>query len=740
MSPHPAALTPARFSARRVFVSACKWVVVVVLFYTAIELLFGRTYRIGPGDLISGLALGSLYGILGVAIILIYRSVKIINLAAGAIGAIPAIFALLLVIQHHVNFLLVLPIALIGGPLFGALTDIVVMRRFARSPRLIATVITIGVAQTLAVPAYFIPIWLGQNATNVGAIIPTPWQNLAWNNGIGQPILTGNEIAAFVAVIALTGGLAAYLRYTRIGIALRASSENRDRAHLLGIPVKRVTTMAWVLAGLLSATAIFFQAPLTGAPSDATLGYDTLLYGLAAAIVARMQSFGVALVAGMGIGVVITSSVIFSGDDSIASGIMLVTILASLLLQRKQMGRGFDSGESNWQTVEHYRPIPVALRKLKEVVIVRQGAAVLAIAVVVALPFALGAGNTPYLILLPLYGIVGVSLVILTGWAGQISLGQFGLVGVAAGVAGGLAANHNIDFFADLAVGIVVGAIAAVIVGLPALRIQGLYLAATTLAFSYAVQNYVLNQHYWIGEHILPSGLSSHLFRPVLYGVINLNSDRAFYFVCLVFLGLSMAAAHSFRRNRSGRILIAVRDNQRAASAYGVNAARSRLAAFAVSGGIAGLAGALFAYAQRGVIPGSYSVQASILVFLAAAVAGVSSLSWTVAGVMTLELSVAFGSRIYDLTGSTNLESVLPLALTGPLLLINMYFYPGGSAQNGFATRDKWLRRLAIRRNIDVPSFLDDPRDEDAERSVIVDAGGSRSKTFVPVDKVTTGQ
>ncbi|HET6874099.1 MAG TPA: branched-chain amino acid ABC transporter permease, partial [Acidimicrobiales bacterium] len=242
-------------------------------------------------------------------------------------------------------------------------------------------------------------------------------------------------------------------------------------------------------------------------------------------------------------------------------------------------------------------------------------------------------------------------------------------------------------------------------------------------AFSYAVQDFVLNKHYFIGRLIMPSGDSSHLYRPLLYGAIDLSKDRAFYYVCLVFLALTMAAALSFRRNRSGRVLIAARDNQRAAPAYAINLARTRLAAFAVSGGIAGVAGVLFAYAQRDVVPGSYSVEASILVFLAAAIAGVSSVWWSVFGVMALEASVAFGPRLYDLTHSQTLESVLPLLLTGPLLLINQYFYPGGSAQSGYDRRDQWLRKLAGKHGIIVPSLVADVRvDQEAERDVIVEA------------------
>ena len=674
-------------------------------------------------NLDQGIALGALYGIIGVGIILIYRTARLINFAAGAIGAVPAILALLLDLQDHVSYLLVAPIVLVGGPLFGAGVEMLVMRRYSRSPRLIATVITIGVAQSLAILGFFIPIWLGQKANNVQSLVPTPWDNFIIHNHRGQPALDGNQIAAILSVLVLTAGLGAFFRYTRLGIALRASAENADRASLLGIPVKRVATAAWALAGLLSGVAIFVQAPLTGTPSDATLGFDTLLYGLAAAVIARMQSFTVALFSGIAIGVIITSSIVHSGDDSVSSSIMLLLILGALLAQRRQLARALDAGEGTWQTVKQFRPIPVELRSLPEVVRARATMFVVAVGLMVALPYIAGANNISYLILLPLYGIVAVSMVVLTGWAGQISLGQFGLVGVAAGVSGGLVANHNIDFFAALALGVVTGVVAAVVIGLPAVRIQGLYLAVTTLAFSYAVQNFVLNKHYFIGKHIMPSGDSSHLYRPVLYGVIDLTDDRSFYYVCLIFLALTMAAALAFRRNRSGRILIAARDNQRAAPAYAINLARTRLAAFAVSGGIAGVAGVLFAYAQRDVVPGSYSVEASILVFLAAAIAGVSSVSWSVFGVMALEASVAFGPRLYDLTHSQTLESILPLLLTGPLLLINQYFYPGGSAQSGFDRRDQWLRKLAAKHAIVVPSLVADVRvEQEGEPDVIVEA------------------
>ncbi|HEV2368388.1 MAG TPA: ABC transporter permease [Acidimicrobiales bacterium] len=684
-----------------------------LVFIVIIEWWFGTS----PADLINGISLGALYGIIAVAVILIYRTARIINFAAGAIGAVPAIVGLLLDVSKHVSYLYCLPVAAVGGVLAGVLTDLLVMRRFAKVPRLIATVITTGVAYSWAVPAFFLPIWFGQKNAAEVSLVPTPWQKWVIHNGRGQPLLKGDEVAALIVVIALTAALGAFLKYTRMGIALRAQAENADRASLLGIPVKRVATVAWGIAGLLSAMAIFFSAPLIGVPSDATLGFQTLLYALAAAVVARMDRLGLALGAGIGVGVLIFSTIATTGDNSTAEGLMVVVIILALLFQRRGFARALDAGEGTWQTVKMFRPVPTELRNLPQVAAGRGIILGLWAAVMIALPFVIGASNLPYLLLLPLYGIVAVSLVILTGWAGQISLGQFGLVGLAAEVAGGLVANHNIDFFLAIAIGIGVGAVAAVVIGLPAVRIQGLYLAVTTLAFGFAVQFYLMNSHYWFGRHLMPSGLAAHVTLPNIYGRIRLSDqlgapNKTFYFVCLVVLALCMVAALSFRRLRGGRVLIAVRDNQRAATAYTINLARTRLAAFAISGGICGVAGVLFVYAQRNVVPGTFDYfYGSLAVFLATAIAGMSSLGFAVLGAMTLEASVAFGPRLYDLLGPT-WSAVLPLLLVGPVLILSLYQFPGGTAEWAYGIRDNWLRRLASRNNILVPSLVADRRVE----------------------------
>jgi branched-chain amino acid transport system permease protein len=317
----------------------------------------------------------------------------------------------------------------------------------------------------------------------------------------------------------------------------------------------------------------------------------------------------------------------------------------------------------------------------------------------------------PKLTQIPLDGIVAVSLVILVGWAGQISLGQFGLVGISAGVIGGLVANHNIDFFAAIMLAALLGAATSLLIGLPALRTQGLYLAVATLAFAAAVEGYILRPDF-LGKHFLPED-GNRVTPPVLWERIDINTNHRFYFVSVIFLGLSMLAARSFRKNRSGRVLIAVRDNQRAAPAYAINLARNKLAAFAISGSLAAIAGALIAYQLGSIDFGSYGMVASVKIFIYTVVGGLTSIGGAVAGAAIFGLLNLFGD---------DLLSGLSFLSTGVGVLVVLLFLPGGLAELFFRWRDTFLRWVADRHDLLVPSLVADKLlldDKKAEDSVI---------------------
>jgi ABC-type branched-subunit amino acid transport system ATPase component/ABC-type branched-subunit amino acid transport system permease subunit len=699
----------------------------VVLVELAAQFAFGRVdvgfAEIGLGQLVIprevfllGAILGTLYGLIGMGLILVYRANRVINFAQAQLGAVPAVFALLLVAFEGWNYFVVLVIAVVGAILLGAGVERTVVRRFAAAPRLILTVATIGIGFLLLFGEFIVKqVVSGDLIGTVTTEFPTPWDSVRFR--LGTAIVTGDHFFTVFVVAGCVLGLTAFFRYTDIGIAVRASAENADRASLVGIPVQRVSTVVWVIAAVLSSLGVFLRAPILGVPLTGFTGPTVLLFGLATAVMARMDSFGRCLAAGMFIGIVDRAAAFGTGSASLANAAMLVVILGALLVQRGTLSRAMESGQSSWQAVKEFRPVPLELRDLPEIRRARLAMKVVVGALVLFAPMLVGRFQTGLLTQMVVYAMVGVSLVILTGWSGQISLGQWAISGIGGAVGGGLAANHNLDFFLIVALAGLAGAVAALLVGLPALRVQGLFLAVTTLAFASTVENFVLRDTYF--GWLLPEE-SSFVELPALYGAFDLSTDTTFgpislhgpskvYFVTLVFLGLAMLVAQSVRRSRSGRLFVGARDNGRVLQAFGIHLARTRLAAFSLSGFIAGVAGALFVYQQSSVDAASFRAEESILIFSMTVIGGISSLPGAVLGAV-------FVKGVPLLPVLRDIENV-ELLSSGLGLLVVLVILPGGLAEGCYRIRDAYLRRVARRRDIHVPSLVADSLVLDDEAS-----------------------
>ena len=649
------------------------------------------------GVLVFGMIVGLLYAMVAFGFILIYRANRIINFAQAEMGAVPAVMAVLLIKVHHVPYLVALVIAVGSGIVAGAVVEFVVIRRFFRAPRLVLSVATIGLAEIFALLQFYLPKWLGGRFLVSPTPPKTPFSGLHMT--IAPVRFDANSLVIVFAAVLVVAGLTLFFRFTDVGIAVRASAENADRASLLGISVKRLSTYVWVIASVLSTLGVFLRIPIIGIPVGADIGPFVLLYALSAAVIARMESFSVALVAGICIGIIEQSLYYFSRDPSIASALMLPILLVTMLLQRRRQSRGQDTGLATWSLGREFRPIPPELRNVVEVAWVRALVAVGVLALAVGLPYLVGLEQQILLSTIVAYGMVAVSLVILMGWAGQISLGQWGFSGIGALVAGGLAAHLHTDFFLTLAAAGVAGAVVAVLIGLPALRIQGLYLAVTTLAFAIAVQVYLLSPNYFAG--LLPNNAQS-IYRPLLYGRYSLNGPRAYYYFCLVMLGLALLSARAVRRSRAGRVMIAARDNERGAQSYGVNIAAARIAAFAISGFWAAMAGALFTYGQKVVETASFDFGISELLLIVVVIGGLTSLPGAMLG------TAYIGALMY---GGFSPQIQQFASAVGVLILL--WLFPGGIAQIAYDwVRDPLLRAIAARRRIVVPSLVADPRVE----------------------------
>jgi branched-chain amino acid transport system permease protein len=689
-------------------------------FVTIGLLEIGRAEKAIPPEVIAnGMVLGSLYSLVAMGLILVYRGNRIINFAQAQLGAVPAVIALLLIAKRGVPYMAVLPIVIIGAAVLGAATEVVLVRRFAQAPRLIVTVVTIGVSIVLVVMEYFAKLAVGGDLIDTLAFdYNSPVSNFTYRWGVQT--FKGDHLMT-VVIVAIAVAMSAFFKFTDMGIAVRASAENGERASLLGIPVKRVSTIVWALAAVLSSIGIFLRGPLVGINLTGNTGLGVLLFGLAIAVMARMESMPLAFGSGLLIGA-INEGVIFSTNRAaLTNAVMFAVIIAALLIQRGALSRAMELGASSWQTVREYRPVPSELRHLREVVMARRGLTFVVAALALSAPWIFGDNKTPQATLIIIYAIVGVSLVVLTGWTGQISLGQYAISGVASGVSGMLAATHGWDFFAVMFTGGMVGALVAVLVGLPALRIQGLFLAVATLGFAFAVQGFILKREFF--PWLLPEQ-GAFVARPQLYGSIDLTgdselfgitvpADAKFYWLCLVFLGLAVVLAKSLRKNRSGRILIGARDNGRLVQAFGVNLAATRLAAFAASGFIAGLAGALIAYQNEGFEPGGFTPEKSLTLFIMAVIGGVGSIPGAILGAV-------YVVGLPLLPGLSEVE-LIDLLTSGVGLLFLLMFMPGGLIEGVYRIRDNLLRRVAAKHGIHVPSLVADSLVTEEEEGMLLD-------------------
>jgi branched-chain amino acid transport system permease protein len=331
---------------------------------------------------------------------------------------------------------------------------------------------------------------------------------------------------------------------------------------------------------------------------------------------------------------------------------------------------------SQWALATGVRDLPTALRRLRPVQAGSWTGSVVVVAFLATLPVWLGPGSLLEVSTLLVLGIVGCSIVVLTGWAGQVSLGQMGFAAVGA-VAGAVAL---IDWRWDLSLALLfagaAGALVAFVVGLPTLRLEGVFVAVTTLAFGLAASGYFLDraEFSWIPSGNLPT--------PRIFGVA-IVSQGAVFATCLVVGIVVVLAMRGLRHSRFGRVLRALSTNEKAAAGYGVEADRAKLSAFAVSGFIAGLAGCLLVVVNQQYVESSFTESISLAVFTATAVGGLGSVLGAVVGAALVEGSAVFLPPSWQL---------FPSAFGVVIVLLA---FPGGVASLIFQARDRLLTMVA---------------------------------------------
>ena len=504
---------------------------------------------------------------------------------------------------------------------------------------------------------------------------------------------------------------------------MRSAADNPDAAQLAGISIRAVSTQVWFIAGVLAGVSTLLIGPvqsLDAAGIGSGLGPELLLFALTAAMFGRMQSFPRALWGGLVVGIVnrfvlTNKDKGFMGDWEIGLGANLLAILIILLLLMLFVGRTAAASDEAWvltprlrsaheDLVKHpaYRGMSIA------------GMALLGLAIV-SLPWFV---DTPSR-LISFAGvittmIVVLSAVVLTGWAGQLSLGQFAFAAIGAYMTAYYAVELN--YFLALFLGVLWGVGAAIVIGLPALRLRGLYLGVATLAFALVVSRWMLG----IGRlNNNPVG-GAKVDVPVIFGRYELRTDKqAYYYLCVAALAVVVLILWRLRRSGVGRTLIAVRDNELTAAAYTISPTKAKLTAFAVSGGVGALAGGLMVPGDGSVFPIEFPIDESLAIMSIAVVGGISSLTGAILGTVVLVgIPTVFES-----------SSQVRLFSSGLGMLIVLMYFPGGLISLVHNGRDAFLTWMANRSGWTPPargqqgavSSLSD-RDRDREKDTGVPA------------------
>ncbi len=423
------------------------------------------SWHIPLGIYIDGAIQGLLLGLIALGFVIVYRANRIVNFAAADLGAVPASFAFLLWASVGWNIYLSLALGFGAAILLGVLVEFLFLRIFFKAPRLILTVVTIGVTDLLVALGLFLPVWLGQPSNDQYP----PFFHASFT--VSGAVFDGNDVLVIIVVPIVLIALASFFRFSATGVALKASAENADRASLLGIPVRRLQSVVWGLAALLAFIAMYLRIGVVGLGIGQALDPSILLMALGAAVIARMERMPTAVLAAVGLSIVEKAAVFHYPSISFGTAIPAAIVLIALVLQRTEaVDRLSSAATSTWQATREIKAIPSELRHIPAIRATRAALTGLLILGLVLIPFVFSDVHVKLIGTIGIFAIVGLSLVVLTGWAGQVSLGQMAFVGVAGAVAGTLATRWHWDIALILPVAGAVGAITTVLVGAATLR------------------------------------------------------------------------------------------------------------------------------------------------------------------------------------------------------------------------------------------------------------------------------
>ena len=523
-----------------------------------------------------GLGLGALYSLASQGLMVIYRGSGVLSFAHGAIGMVGAYVEWEVKVKHHQPAWFAWSVGLLTCAVIGALAHLLVMRQLRRASPLARIVATLGlliVLQAAAVLRY------GARVTTVTSELPrTLVHPFGLAVSVDRFILVA--VAAAMSVI-----LWSVYRYTRFGLSTSAVAENQRAASSLGLSPDWVATANWALGSALAGMAAILIAPIV--QLQVSTMTNLVLAAMAAALVAGFRSFPIAFVAGMVIGIGQTELVRYVDTTGVSNSLPFAVIVVWMIVRGQALPlRDF------------------FLQRLPAVGSgqVRGKALVIALLLTTVVVFNVPLRWQDAFVTTFAMGLVLLSVVVVTGYAGQLSLAQFALAGFGALVAGRLVDARGWPFPLALLAGVVATVPLGALFALPAVRARGINLAIVTLGLGTAIELMIFNNSRFVGGYSGTLIGKPHLFGWDFNAIVH---PARYAVVCMGLFTVVALMVANLRRGRSGRRLLAVRTNERAAAALGISVPGAKVYAFAVSAGIAAIGGTLLAFRKDVVIYGS---------------------------------------------------------------------------------------------------------------------------------------
>jgi branched-chain amino acid transport system permease protein len=603
--------------------------------------------------LLLGSGAGAIIAALGLGMVVTYQGSGVVNFAAGSMAMWGTyVYAELrngayvfpipgLPDRYHfgddVGFRWALLLSLLTAALLGLLVYAVVFKPLRQAPALAKVVASVGLI------IVFITLverrFQDMTAMRVAPILPREPVTIT-----GDLTVPRDGLWLLAIVVGLAGLLWAASKYLRIGLATRASAENEKGAVLLGYSPDFLAALGWVISTVLATFVAILAAPQVQLnPSIFTFAF--LVPALGASLIGKFQNYWPTLATGVLIGMgqsictKLQNEISWFPEYGAREGIpFLVIIVTMVVLGERLPERG---AVSNWKlpSVPQAKVTPVSV--------------VVPIVLAVIGLFAFGPLWRAALMTTVIASVLALSLVVLTGFGGQTSLAQMAFAGVAGFALSKLAMRYDIPFPIAPFLAAIGAMIFGLLVGFPALRVRGTNLAIITLAGGVTIAEFVFKNPAVIGD--IESGgakvpnprLGSWDFGLVFGDKVSRPIFGVFLVVILVLLCVAVA---NVRRAGSGRVMLAVRGNERAAAAIGINVTNVKMTMFAFSSFIAGVGGTLIAYRFGSVSDLSYGVMASLTALSVAYLGGITSVSGAVtagvtatAGVMFYGLNQVFG-------------------------------------------------------------------------------------------------